>query len=76
MAEPLRSKDCSTVNLFSLITVSVNENECVTAVRIPTKVINENLWNLRRLRVSSVNKIAQAVVLPSFMGMAYEVSGI
>ena len=55
---------------------SVNENKCVAAVRIPTKVIDENLWNPRRLRVPSVNKTAQAVVLPSFMGMAYEVSEI
>ena len=55
---------------------SVNENKCITAVRVPTKVIDENLWNPRRLRVPSVNKTAQAVVLPSFMGMAYEVSGI
>ena len=55
---------------------SVNENKCITKVRIPTKVIDENLWNPRRLGVPSVNKTAQAVVLPSFMGMAYEVSGI
>ena len=27
---PLRNEDCSTANLFSLITVSVNENKCVT----------------------------------------------
>ena len=47
---------------------SVNENKCITAVRVPTKVIDENLWNPRRLRVSSVNKIAQAVVLPSIKG--------
>ena len=39
-------------------------------------VIDENLLNPRRLGVPSVNKTAQAVVLPSFMGMAYEVSGI
>ena len=31
IAEPLRNEDCSTANLFSLITVSVNENKCVTA---------------------------------------------
>ena len=31
IAEPLRNKDCSTANLFSLITVFVNENKCVTA---------------------------------------------
>ena len=55
---------------------SVNENKCITVVKVPTKVIGENLWNPRRLRVSSLNKTAQAVVLPSFMGMAYEVSGI
>ena len=47
---------------------SVNENKCITAVRIPTKVIDENLWNPRRLRVPSVNKTAQAVVLPSIKG--------
>ena len=41
IADPLRNEDCSTANLFSLITVSVNENKCVTAVRIPTKVIDE-----------------------------------
>ena len=34
IAEPLRNEDCSTANLFSLITVSVNENKCITAVRI------------------------------------------
>ena len=68
IAEPLRNEDCSTANLFSLITVSVNENKCITAVRVPTKVIDENLWNPRRLRVSSVNKTAQAVVLPSIKG--------
>ena len=54
---------------------SVNENKCITAVRVPTKVIDENLWNPRRLRVPSVNKTAQAVVLPSFKGIAYEVFG-
>ena len=43
IAEPLRNEDCSTAKLFSLIPVSVNENKCVTAVRIPTKVIDENL---------------------------------
>ena len=32
IAEPLRNKDCSTANLFSLITVSVNENKCATKV--------------------------------------------
>ena len=32
---------------------SVNENKCITAVRIPTKVIDENLWNPRRLGVPS-----------------------
>ena len=41
IADPLRNEDCSTAILFSLITVSVNENKCVTAVRIPTKVIDE-----------------------------------
>ena len=68
IAEPLRNKECSTANLFSLITVSVNENKCITAVRVPTKVIDENLWNPRRLRVPSVNKTAQAVVIPSIKG--------
>ena len=48
---------------------SVNENKCITAVRVPTKVIDENLWNPRRLRVPSVNKTAQAVVLPSIKGI-------
>ena len=43
IAEPLRNEDSSTAKLFSLIPVSVNENKCVTAVRIPTKVIDENL---------------------------------
>ena len=33
------------------------------------KVLDENLWNPRRLGVPSVNKTAQAVVQPSFMGM-------
>ena len=46
----------------------MNENKCITAVRVPAKVIDENLWNPRRLRVPSVNKTAQAVVLPSFKG--------
>ena len=55
---------------------SVNENKCITKVRVPTKVIDENLWNPRHLRVPSVNKTAQAVVLPSIKGIAYEVSGI
>ena len=32
---------------------SVNENKCITAARVPTKVIDENLWNPRRLRVPS-----------------------
>ena len=34
IAEPLRNEDCSTANLFSLITVSVNENKCVAAAWI------------------------------------------
>ena len=62
-------------DLLSLMAIC-ERNKCITAVRVPTKVIDENLWNPRRLRVPSVNKTAQAVVLPSFMGMAYEVSGI
>ena len=69
IAEPLRNEDCSTANLFSLITVSVNGNKCITVVRVPTKVIDENLWNPRRLRVPSVNKTAQTVVLPSIKGI-------
>lgn len=32
------------------------------------KVIDENLWNPRRLGVPSLNKTAQAVVLPSIKG--------
>ena len=44
---------------------SVNENKCITKVRVPTKVIDENLWNPRRLRVPSLNKIAQMAVRPS-----------
>lgn len=34
IAEPLRNKECSTANLFSLIPVSVNENKCVTVAWI------------------------------------------
>ena len=41
-----------------------------------TKVIDENLWNPRRLGASSVNKTAPAVVQPYFMGIAYEGYGI
>ena len=53
IAEPLRNENCSTANLFSLIPVSVNENKCITAVRVPTKVIDENygihdVWEFRR----------------------------
>ena len=33
------------------------------------EAIDENLWNPRRLRVSSLNKTAQAVVLPSIKGI-------
>ena len=47
---------------------SVNENKCITKVRVPTKVIDENLLNPRRLRVPSVNKTAQSVVLPFIKG--------
>ena len=32
IAEPWRNEDCSTANLFSLITVSVNENKCVACI--------------------------------------------
>jgi len=67
IAEPLRNEDCSTAICLHLWHF-INENKCVTAVRIPTKVIDENLWNPRRLRVPSVNKTAQAVVLPSIKG--------
>ena len=41
IAEPLRNEDCSTAKLFSLITVSVNENKCVTAVRIQPKLLTK-----------------------------------
>ena len=47
---------------------SVNENKCITAARVPTKVIDENLWNPRRFKLKSLNKTVQAVVLPSFKG--------
>ena len=53
--------DCKPV---SLITAFINENKCITAVRVPTKVIDENLWNPRRFKFKSLNKTAQAVVLP------------
>ena len=35
IADPRRSNDCSTANLFSLITASVDENKCVTKARVP-----------------------------------------
>lgn len=41
-AEPLRNEDCSTAKLFSLITVSVNENKCVTKAWVQPYVIDEN----------------------------------
>ena len=57
IAEPLRNKefDCEPV---SLITAFINENKCIALARVPAEVIDENLWNPRRLRVSSVNKTA------------------
>ena len=67
IAEPLRNEYCSTAISLHLWQF-INENKCITAVRVPTKVIDEILWNPRRLRVSSVNKTAQAVVLPSIKG--------
>ena len=41
IAEPLRNEDCSTAICFHLWQF-INENKCVTKVRIPTKVIDEN----------------------------------
>lgn len=46
----------------------MNEKDC-TAGKDSAEFIDENLWNPRRLGVPSVNKTAQAVVLPSFKGM-------
>ena len=43
IADPLRNEDCSTANLFSLITVSVNENKCITAVRIRLKLLTKTM---------------------------------
>ena len=53
IAEPLRNKECSTANLFSLITVSVNENKCLTAARIRPKLLTKtyrihDVWEFRR----------------------------
>ena len=41
IAEPLRNEDCSTAICLHLWQF-INENKCVTKVRIPTKVIDEN----------------------------------
>ena len=41
IAEPLRNEDCSTANLFSLITVSVNENKCITKARVRPKLLTK-----------------------------------
>ena len=41
IAELLRNEDCSTANLFSLITASMNENECITAVWIQPKLLTK-----------------------------------
>ena len=41
IAEPLQNKDCSTANLFSLITVSVNENKCITTAWIQPKLLTK-----------------------------------
>ena len=67
IAEPLRNEDCSTAICLHLWQF-INENKCIALARVSVKVIDENLWNPRRLRVSSVNKTAQAVVLPSIKG--------
>lgn len=41
IADPLRNEDCSTAKRFSLITVSVNENKCVTAAWIQPKLLKK-----------------------------------
>ena len=41
IADPLRNEDCSTANLFSLITVSVNENKCITMAWIQLKLLTK-----------------------------------
>ena len=41
IAEPLRDEDCSTANLFSLITASVNENKCEMAAWIQPKLLTK-----------------------------------
>ena len=74
IAEPLRNEDCSTAICLHLWQF-INENKCVTAAWIQPKLLTK-IMNLRRFRVSSLNKTAQAVVLPSIKGIAYEVSGI
>ena len=53
IAEPLRNKDCSTANLFSLITVFVNENKCITTDWIQPKLLTKiyrihDVWEFRR----------------------------
>lgn len=53
IAEPLRNGNCSTANLFSLITVSVNENKCVTTAWIRPKLLTKiygihDVWEFRR----------------------------
>ena len=53
IAEPLRNEDCSTANLFSLITVSVNENKCITMA-----------W----IRLKLLTKIMESTTFESFVG--------
>ena len=53
IAEPLRNEDCSTANLFSLITVSVNENKCITAA-----------W----VRPELLTKVMESTTFESFVG--------
>lgn len=53
IAEPLRNKDCSTANLFSLITVYVNENKCITTAWIQLKLLT---------------KIVESTTFESFVG--------
>ena len=43
IAEPLRNEDCSTANLFSLITASVNENKCVMVAWIRLKLLTKSM---------------------------------
>ena len=53
IAEPLRNEDCSTANLFSLITASVNENKCVTKAWVQPKLLT---------------KIVESTTFESFVG--------